>query len=122
MPSNASQLHARIPQNSVTVARDRRCLRMHSGKRTSRKTSEMEQGMPPSHVTVQQVADDLQVHERTVQRWIADGTLKALRVGPTLLRINVQDLEVFLSGGGATQAQDKAVMGAAPAQSGESRA
>ena len=64
--------------------------------------------MPPSHVTVQQVADDLQVHERTVQRWIADGTLKALRVGPTLLRINVEDLEAFLSGSGVAQPRDKA--------------
>lgn len=78
--------------------------------------------MPPSHVTVQQVADDLQVHERTVQRWIADGTLKALRVGPTLLRINVEDLYAFLSGGGATQAQDEAVIGTVPGQSGEHRA
>lgn len=77
--------------------------------------------MPPSHVTVQQVADDLQVHERTVQRWIADGTLKALRVGPTLLRINVEDLEAFLRSGGATQAQDRAVIGAAPGRSGEHR-
>jgi excisionase family DNA binding protein len=78
--------------------------------------------MPPSHVTVQQVADDLQVHERTVQRWIADGTLKALRVGPTLLRINVEDLEAFLSGERATRAQHGAAIGAARPQSGEHRA
>lgn len=78
--------------------------------------------MPPSHVTVQQVADDLQVHERTVQRWIADGTLKAHRVGPTLLRINVEDLAAFLSGEGATRAQHGAAIGDARPQSGEHRA
>ena len=82
----------------------------------------MEQEVPPSHVTVQQVADDLQVHERTVQRWIADGTLKALRVGPTLLRINVEDLAAFLRGEGATQAQDGTAIAAAHLQSGEHRA
>lgn len=54
--------------------------------------------MACNHLTVQQVAADLQVHERTVQRWIADGALTARRVGPTLLRINVEDLDDFLRG------------------------
>jgi excisionase family DNA binding protein len=49
--------------------------------------------------TVSEVAEMLQVHRRTVQRWIQRGLLPAYRVGPTLLRIPAQALEDFLRDG-----------------------
>jgi len=49
--------------------------------------------------TVSEVAEILQVHRRTVQRWIERGLLPAYRVGPALLRIPAQALEDFLRDG-----------------------
>jgi len=49
--------------------------------------------------TVSEVAGMLQVHRRTVQRWIQRGLLPAYRVGPALLRIPAQALEDFLRDG-----------------------
>ncbi len=34
--------------------------------------------------TIRQAADRLQVHERTIRRWIADGRLAALRIARTV--------------------------------------
>lgn len=47
-------------------------------------------------MTVRQVADMLQVHPQTVQRWIREGQLDAYRVGDRLLRVTVDAVEAFL--------------------------
>ena len=44
-------------------------------------------------LTIQEVAEILSVGERTVRRWIAEGELDALRVGPRNVRIPVASVE-----------------------------
>ena len=52
--------------------------------------------------SINQAADKAGVHPMTIRRWIADGRLKATRVGPRLIRISAEDLEkVFTPMGGA---------------------
>ena len=45
--------------------------------------------------TVAQVAEKLQVHEKTVKRWLLSADLKGIRVGRQW-RIASQDLDAFL--------------------------
>lgn len=52
--------------------------------------------MTTQGLTVRQVADLLQEHPQTVQRWIRDGRLDAYRVGDRLLRVTVDAVETFL--------------------------
>ena len=47
-------------------------------------------------ISVAEVATELRVTERFVRRLIADGELKAVRVGTRLVRIQRGDLESFL--------------------------
>lgn len=47
-------------------------------------------------LTTGEVAEQLRVHKRTVQRWIASGRLTATKVGPRMWRIRAEDLNVFL--------------------------
>ena len=49
--------------------------------------------------TLDETADILKVSRRTVQTFIADGRLKATKVGERLVRINKLDLQTFLDGG-----------------------
>lgn len=48
-------------------------------------------------------ADRCDVSYRTVRRWIADGRLNAVRVGPRLLKVDAAELAAILQpvGGGA---------------------
>lgn len=52
--------------------------------------------MPVRDMTIRQVADMLQTHPQTIQRWIRDGRLDAYRVGDRILRITPEALEAFL--------------------------
>jgi len=52
-------------------------------------------GGPHFH-TLKQVANRLQVNERTVRRWIAAGVLKAHKFGG-VVRISEDDLRAFLA-------------------------
>jgi excisionase family DNA binding protein len=45
-----------------------------------------------SWLTINQAADDVQVTIRTIYRWIADGRLRAYRIGPRVVRIKASDL------------------------------
>lgn len=52
--------------------------------------------MATHDMTIRQVADLLQVHPQTVQRWISEGRLDAYRVGDRILRVTPEALEAFL--------------------------
>jgi excisionase family DNA binding protein len=54
--------------------------------------------MPPrtarrNLATIQQAAEHLSVNERTVRRRIADGTLTGYRVGPRLVRVDLDEVD-----------------------------
>lgn len=49
----------------------------------------------PARVTIQRAAEYLDVTDKTIRRRIADGTLKAYRVGPRLIRIDRESLLAF---------------------------
>lgn len=51
----------------------------------------------PELIGLPEAAERCGVHYRTVRRWIADGKLPAVRVGPKLLKVNASDLERVLS-------------------------
>jgi excisionase family DNA binding protein len=46
----------------------------------------------PRQLTVAEVAEARGVHVNTVRRWIAEGYLRAERVGPRIIRINADDV------------------------------
>lgn len=48
-------------------------------------------------MTIRQVAELLQVHPQTVQRWIHDGRLNAYRVGDRIMRVTASSLDAFLA-------------------------
>ncbi len=47
-------------------------------------------------LTTAEVAERLRVNQRTVQRWVASGQLRATKAGPKVWRIREQDLQAFL--------------------------
>jgi excisionase family DNA binding protein len=47
----------------------------------------------PELIGLPEAADRCGVSYRTARRWIADGRLKAVRVGPRLLKVSVADLD-----------------------------
>ena len=51
----------------------------------------------PPMVDWKQAADALDVSVNTVRNWVKDGTLKAYRLGPRLLRVRVSDLNALVS-------------------------
>jgi excisionase family DNA binding protein len=57
----------------------------------------------PELIGVPEAAQRCGVHYRTIRRWIADGRLNAVRVGPRLLKVDADELAAFLrpTGGAA---------------------
>lgn len=51
------------------------------------------------YLTPAQVADELQVTVVTVRRWIANGELRASKIGPRRWTIRRSDLDALVSGG-----------------------
>lgn len=47
-------------------------------------------------VSIAVAAEQADVHPRTIRRWIAAGRLPAFRVGPHLVKIDLNDLDVFI--------------------------
>ena len=45
-----------------------------------------------TYMTIQEAAASRKVSTRTIRRWIAQGLLPAVRMGPTLVRIDSDDL------------------------------
>jgi len=52
-------------------------------------------------LTVEQVADRLQINIMTVYKWISQGLLEAIRLPSNALRIEAEELEKFLSENGS---------------------
>ena len=50
----------------------------------------------PLGASVQEAAHHYTVSQRTVRRWIADGRLTAVRVGPRLIRVRLDDLDAMV--------------------------
>jgi excisionase family DNA binding protein len=46
-------------------------------------------------LTVNQVAERLQVHQMSVRRWIKGGRLPGVRVGTRTIRVREEDLDAF---------------------------
>ncbi|WP_408886991.1 helix-turn-helix domain-containing protein [Limobrevibacterium gyesilva] len=53
----------------------------------------------PPLLTVGEVADRLQVHPRSVRRWIADDRMPVVRLGRAV-RIRTTDVDRIIAGGG----------------------
>ncbi|ALF00904.1 excise [Mycobacterium phage Serenity] len=51
--------------------------------------------MPP-RASIQQTADYLGVHPNTVRNYIAAGKLKAVRLGPRLIRVERDSVEALM--------------------------
>jgi excisionase family DNA binding protein len=47
----------------------------------------------PERIGLQEAADYCGVSYRTMRRYVADGRLNAVRVGPRLLKVSIADLE-----------------------------
>lgn len=48
-------------------------------------------------LTIEQAADIIGVHPRTLTRWVTDGALKAVRLPSGRYRIQRADLDAFLT-------------------------
>lgn len=51
------------------------------------------------YYTINQVAEKLQVNQRTVRQWIADKQIKITRVGKKSVRISESQLKEYLESG-----------------------
>ncbi|MDH3045344.1 helix-turn-helix transcriptional regulator [Gordonia alkanivorans] len=51
------------------------------------------------HLSLQDVAAELGVSDRTVRRYVANGDLRAIRVSSRIIRIDPADLDAFLAAG-----------------------
>ncbi len=49
-------------------------------------------------LTVQQVADQLQVRPKTVREWLKSGQLKGVKIGGRQWRVKESDLQAFVDG------------------------
>lgn len=49
--------------------------------------------LAPRHITIHEAAEHLGVDPKTIRRYISQGRLTAVRVGPRLIRIDRESLE-----------------------------
>jgi len=45
-------------------------------------------------VSVQDAAEHFSVDPKTIRRWISSGVIQAVRVGPTLIRVDLASIQV----------------------------
>ena len=57
------------------------------------------------YLTIQDAAVRLRCSTKTVRRYIASGKLVAYRVGPTMLRIRLTDLDAMVASGAVPNAR-----------------
>lgn len=57
----------------------------------------------PELMTLTEVADRFGVHYRTVRRWVSEGRINAVRIGPKLLKVDANNVAALMKpvGGGA---------------------
>lgn len=48
-------------------------------------------------LTIEDVAKRLQVSQRSVRRYLADGRMKAVRMSRKIIRVRAEDLETFIN-------------------------
>jgi len=46
----------------------------------------------PDWITLREAAQRLQISEKSVRRWIADGRLKGVRIGPRMIRVDAASI------------------------------
>lgn len=46
----------------------------------------------PDWITLREAAERLQISEKSTRRWIADGRLKAVRIGPRMIRVDAASI------------------------------
>jgi len=51
-------------------------------------------------LTIREVAEILRVSRRTIERWVKQGKIKAVRIGPHTLRFTPSDVEDLITGKG----------------------
>lgn len=56
--------------------------------------------LPAELATIADAADRLKVDRKTVRRWIAEGILTAYRIGPQLVRIDLDSIKAVRLGSG----------------------
>jgi excisionase family DNA binding protein len=56
----------------------------------------MKHELPPSP-SIRQAADWLGVDPKTIRRWISQGRLEAVRIGPRLIRVDRDSLQAMLN-------------------------
>ncbi|BBX87846.1 helix-turn-helix transcriptional regulator [Mycolicibacterium aubagnense] len=44
-------------------------------------------------ISIEQAAEELQVSTRTVRRYVANGTVQGVRIGPRLIRVDLDSLD-----------------------------
>ncbi|WAC55018.1 helix-turn-helix transcriptional regulator [Gordonia sp. SL306] len=49
------------------------------------------------YLSLQDIAEELGISDRTVRRWIATGQLKAVRPSPRVIRVEASELDRFIS-------------------------
>ncbi|MGY3555649.1 helix-turn-helix domain-containing protein [Williamsia sp. R60] len=49
------------------------------------------------YLSLQDIADELGISDRTVRRWVASGQLKAVRPSPRVIRVEASELDRFLA-------------------------
>jgi excisionase family DNA binding protein len=54
--------------------------------------------MTTKKMTIEQVSEEYQVSKTTVRRYIAQGRLRAIRVGPRMIRLDADEVAAALSG------------------------
>ena len=63
--------------------------------KSSRPPTNRRERRHPELVGLPEAADYCDVSYRTIRRWIVDGRLKAVRVGPRLLKVSIADLDAL---------------------------
>lgn len=54
-------------------------------------------GSTPQLIGIPEAAERCGVHYRTFRRWVSEGRISAVRVGPKLLKVDAADLAALLA-------------------------
>ncbi len=51
------------------------------------------------YLSLQDIAEELGISDRTVRRWVASGKLPAIRPSERVIRVKAEDLDAFIAAG-----------------------